>query len=115
MEAKTDCPLCGCGTAHVNNHVRMTNDEVHGPTQTYPDGWDKSKEQLENDPDDEEGQTAGTLEIPDDRDDEPDAVPLEIEARPSDMREYECPDCETPVDYLDDECANEHEQRWYAE
>ena len=112
------CPICGEDTGHVNNHVRMRNDDDHGPTQQYPDGWDKSLEtfdQSDREPDDT-GDAGKVLDgvLEDDGDDEPGAVPIEIEDRPSDMREYECPECEATIEYLDAECPNEHEQQWYA-
>lgn len=111
---KQECPICGCETGHVNNHVRMSNDGDHGPTQAYPDGWDPSTEEVvQENGDDDDGNELDLVDGDDDGD-EPGAVAISIDDRPSDMREYECGECEASVEYLDSECPNEHEQQWYA-
>lgn len=118
MQQQVDCPICGCSTAHVNNHVRMSNGDGHGSTQTYPDGWDRDREAFEDghfQADDRDDEQSGDLAIEDDDgSDEQGAVPISIEDRPSDMREYDCHECEASVEYTAAECPNGHEQVWYA-
>lgn len=116
VKQKRDCPICGCKTGHINNHVRMSNGDGHGPTQQYPDGWDQSTESFD-DPDGSETGSDLVLEHgdddrDDDRDDEPERLSLDDDE--SDFRDYECPndDCSETVDYLDDECAEGHSQTW---
>lgn len=114
LAEKMKCPICECDTAHLNNHIRMSNGNGHGPTQQYPDGWDKSAEGfVDVDVDVNEGSDVA-IDVDGSDVDEPDAEALVIEDRPSDMREYECTECEASIGYLDDECSEGHEQEWYA-
>lgn len=115
LAEKHDCPICGCETGHLNNHVRMSNDGEHGPALSYPDGWDTDAEAFDQESSDDDDGKELELVDADDGDDEPGAVAISIDDRPSDMREYECDECEASIEYLDNECPEEHEQRWYAQ
>lgn len=118
LAEKRECPICGCETGHLNNHVRMKNDDEHGPTAVYPDDWDAEREVLDSGADVDEGGSGVDVDAADvdaaDVDEQPEAVPIEIDDRPSDMREYQCDECEASIEYLAEECPNEHEQQWYA-
>lgn len=41
-----DCPICGKPVGQVNNHVRMSDDDDHGPQAMYPENWDTDARDL---------------------------------------------------------------------
>lgn len=100
LDESETCPLCGKETGNINNHVRMSNGAEHGPQGSYPDGWDKATRTIDVDDDDETGEE---LELEDDDDQEDELADPETELvddDPSEAREYNCGNCDHPLDYL---------------
>jgi len=108
------CPYCTDEPNHVNNHVRMSNDDDHGPAQTYPDDWDPEAETRSDELEEAGsprsnpgGQTVHGLED-DPENTETGASEVSLADSPADAREYECGECNADVPYLSDcpECNN---------
>lgn len=133
------CPFCDEGTGHINNHVRMKNDEDHGPQGSYPEGWDSETatftvETKEETPtvDQSDAETTGSDSVRkgggSEATDHPTAEPetggdgdiqlgeqsgehveqgdgddreeITFNDDMSDTSEYECAECDEPLDYL---------------
>jgi hypothetical protein len=108
-----DCPYCDTSTGHLNNHIRPTDGNGHGPAGQYPDDWDKENREVidpaeADDSEDGEGVTLDPESASDDDDDE-----LTIEAGDTGPRSYECPECNVEVEYGTEECENDHTQEWH--
>lgn len=114
----SSCPFCDDDTGHVNNHVRMKNDDEHGPQGTYPDDWNpdtravespagegeknrsdenESDDELELEGDGQESASDVELEADDGGDEKAD---LEFKDTMADASEYECGECGTGLEYL---------------
>lgn len=125
----SDCPICGGDSGHINNHVRMSAGDGHGPQGTYPDGWDTDAGTFEetgdaetpvpdaDQGDDPDGEPVEQADAPepeaatsdvdlsgDDRGDEPepddDLSELLFGDDEEDASEYECGECAEPLPYL---------------
>lgn len=95
------CELCSEEVGQVNNHVRMSSDDTHGPQGAYPDGWDPSGGgRLVQDDVQDDG--AETIVADDGADDGDDLAVLELGDDPADARTYDCGNCEATIDFLDD-------------
>lgn len=122
------CPYCEKKSGHLNNHVRQSKGDGHGPAGGYPDSWDtenherreQASQPAQNGSEQEApgrtitGPGASEVHGPD-----PDAEAADEEL-PSmtfdggETRDYECPDCEETVPYGAEECDEGHGQRWTA-
>lgn len=113
------CGLCDQEVGQVNNHVRMSSDDVHGPQGAYPENWDPSDGGrlvggADQGGDDDLGRTALTFEpadvTPPDAEEGDDALPeLELADDPADARTYDCGGCGATVEFLGDcdDCGEE--------
>lgn len=124
-----ECPYCDKKSGHLNNHVRQSKGDGHGPAGGYPDSWDKENHERretaqqgpQNGSDDAPGQSVtgpGATEVhgadPDEVGDGQGEELASITFEGGETRIYECPDCEETVDYGAEECEEGHDQRWTA-
>lgn len=99
------CPICEKDVSHLNNHVRMSNDDQHGDQGRYPENWDNETrtiideledavDELEENVDDLE---AAELEDDSDSNTNPDDL---LEDDPDDATTYNCGECGHELEYL---------------
>lgn len=98
------CGLCDREVGQVNNHVRMSSDDVHGPQGAYPENWDPSGGGRLVGGADQGGDDLGRTDVtaPDDQEDADDLPELELGDDPADARTYDCGGCGATVEYLGD-------------
>lgn len=104
------CELCDEEVGQVNNHVRMSSDDLHGPQGAYPEGWDPSgggRLVTADAGDQDDGAEGATVDLVDGPGD--DLPELDLEDDPADARTYDCGGCGSTVAFLGDcdDCGEE--------
>lgn len=102
------CPYCETDPNQLNNHIRMSSDDAHGPQGTYPDDWDKDlRELVQDDDSDVDDPTGEANELV--QDDDGDAASSDGDAidpdellddKDDDASDYTCGNCGHGLDYL---------------
>lgn len=102
------CPYCENDPNQLNNHIRMSSDDAHGPQGTYPDDWDNDARELVEADDVDDDPTGEANELDDVDVDDEDDDELDDAADPDDLldddedeaSEYNCGNCGHGLDYL---------------